>query len=196
MLVNLSGTPVAVTPTGALVRTTMNRHGIGAGELELEVTESVAMEDRQAIAQLEALRTAMGVELTLTISAPAIPPWPTSSCCPSDPQDQLVRQGGTRPMRTMPPSASPPWPWLTWPGLAASSCRRRQAQRGFLADHRCDILPGLSRQQALDTRRRTGVSARCRAALSDSARLFRQPTGSPSPSGQPALPARGVDPPR
>lgn len=63
--VNLSAHQLRSPEFVELVRTTMRRHGIGEGELELEVTESVAMEDpKQAIAQLTALRE-LGVELAI-----------------------------------------------------------------------------------------------------------------------------------
>ena len=63
--VNLSAQQLRSSSLVELVRSTMSRHGIGAGELELEITESVAMEDPQrAIAQLAALRE-LGVELAI-----------------------------------------------------------------------------------------------------------------------------------
>jgi diguanylate cyclase (GGDEF)-like protein/PAS domain S-box-containing protein len=63
--VNLSAHQLRSPDLVDLVRTTMNRHGIGAGALELEVTESVAMADPQrATDTLKALRE-LGVALAI-----------------------------------------------------------------------------------------------------------------------------------
>ncbi|MFZ5580406.1 MAG: EAL domain-containing protein [Pseudomonadota bacterium] len=63
--VNMSAHQLRSPDLEGIVRTIMNRHGLGANELELEVTESVAMSDPQrAISQLTALRE-LGVELAI-----------------------------------------------------------------------------------------------------------------------------------
>lgn len=63
--VNLSAHQLRSPNLVELVRATLARHGIRAGELEMEVTESVAMDDPQkAVGQLTALR-ALGVELAI-----------------------------------------------------------------------------------------------------------------------------------
>lgn len=63
--VNLSAHQLRSPHLLELVRTRMSEHGICAGELELEVTESVAMNDpRMAIAQLGELRK-LGIELAI-----------------------------------------------------------------------------------------------------------------------------------
>lgn len=65
MAVNLSAHQLRSPELVSQVRETMTRHGIGRGELELEVTESVAMDNpERAIGQLKALR-AVGVELAI-----------------------------------------------------------------------------------------------------------------------------------
>lgn len=63
--VNLSAHQLRSPELVELVRTTMQRYGIAAGELEFEVTESVAMDNpKRAIDQLTALRD-MGVALSI-----------------------------------------------------------------------------------------------------------------------------------
>ncbi|HEX5801761.1 MAG TPA: bifunctional diguanylate cyclase/phosphodiesterase [Azospira sp.] len=63
--VNLSAYQLRSPALLAEVRMAMAAHGIGPGELELEVTESTAMEDpERAIGQLKALRD-MGIELAI-----------------------------------------------------------------------------------------------------------------------------------
>ncbi|MGE5506328.1 MAG: PAS domain S-box protein [Actinomycetota bacterium] len=63
--VNLSAHQLRSPGLVDLVRQTMDRHGIGPGELELEVTESVAMNNpEQAIDQLRALRD-LGISLAI-----------------------------------------------------------------------------------------------------------------------------------
>jgi diguanylate cyclase (GGDEF)-like protein/PAS domain S-box-containing protein len=63
--VNLSAHQLRSPELIDTVARTMHRHGMGHGDLELEVTESVAMADPEhAIARLEALRE-MGVELAI-----------------------------------------------------------------------------------------------------------------------------------
>ena len=63
--VNLSAQQLRAADLVELVRDTLARHGLGQGDLELEVTESVAMSDpERAIAQLQGLR-ALGVQLAI-----------------------------------------------------------------------------------------------------------------------------------
>ncbi len=63
--VNLSAQQLRSPSLVAQVREAMAAHGIGPGELELEVTESTAMDDpERAIGQLKALRD-IGVELAI-----------------------------------------------------------------------------------------------------------------------------------
>ncbi|MBW7900383.1 MAG: EAL domain-containing protein [Rhodocyclaceae bacterium] len=63
--VNLSAQQLRSPSLVAQVRDAMAAHGIGPGELELEVTESTAMDDpERAIGQLQALRD-IGVELAI-----------------------------------------------------------------------------------------------------------------------------------
>ncbi|MBI2307435.1 MAG: EAL domain-containing protein [Rhodocyclales bacterium] len=63
--VNLSAQQLRSPTLVPLVRSAMEAHGIGPGELELEITESVAMEDpERAIGRLKALRD-LGVELAI-----------------------------------------------------------------------------------------------------------------------------------
>lgn len=65
MAVNLSAHQLRNPDLPQLVRMLMHQHGLGAGELELEVTESVAMDDPQrAIEQLGNLRH-LGTELAI-----------------------------------------------------------------------------------------------------------------------------------
>ena len=65
MAVNLSAHQLRSPDLVAQVQATIARHGIRPGELELEVTESAAMNDpERAIAQLKALRD-LGVELAI-----------------------------------------------------------------------------------------------------------------------------------
>lgn len=65
MAVNLSAHQLRAPALVEQVRDAMARHGIGAGELELEVTESVAMNNpARAIDQLKALRD-LGVDLAI-----------------------------------------------------------------------------------------------------------------------------------
>ncbi|HEX5804048.1 MAG TPA: EAL domain-containing protein [Azospira sp.] len=65
MAVNLSAHQLRNPALVERVRATMNEYGIGVGELELEVTESVAMDNpERAISQLQALRE-LGVELAI-----------------------------------------------------------------------------------------------------------------------------------
>ncbi|QRJ65713.1 EAL domain-containing protein [Azospira restricta] len=63
--VNLSAQQLRSSTLVAQVRAAMEAYGIGPGELELEITESAAMEDpERAIGRLEALR-GLGVELAI-----------------------------------------------------------------------------------------------------------------------------------
>jgi EAL domain-containing protein (putative c-di-GMP-specific phosphodiesterase class I) len=65
MAVNLSARQLRAPALVALVRDTLARHGLGEGELELEITESVAMADpERAIDLLRNLR-ALGVRLAI-----------------------------------------------------------------------------------------------------------------------------------
>jgi diguanylate cyclase (GGDEF)-like protein/PAS domain S-box-containing protein len=65
MAVNLSAHQLRSTGLVDLVRKTLHTHALGDGDLELEITESVAMSDpERAIKQLQALR-ALGVQLAI-----------------------------------------------------------------------------------------------------------------------------------
>ena len=65
MAVNISVQQLRSPDLLEQVRTALERHGLAAGELELEVTESAAMDDpERAIALLQALR-ALGVKLAI-----------------------------------------------------------------------------------------------------------------------------------
>ena len=65
MAVNLSAHQLRAAPLVEQVQAHMQRHGLGEGDLELEITESVAMHNpEQAIIQLQALR-ALGVQLAI-----------------------------------------------------------------------------------------------------------------------------------
>jgi len=65
MAVNLSAHQLRSSNLVELVRAALDHHGLGQGDLELEVTESVAMADpERAIGQLKALR-ALGVKLAI-----------------------------------------------------------------------------------------------------------------------------------
>ena len=65
MAVNLSAQQLRSPDLIGEVRATLRRHGLGRGDLELEVTESTAMEDpERAIGQLKALRD-LGVDLAI-----------------------------------------------------------------------------------------------------------------------------------
>ncbi len=65
MAVNLSAHQLRDPELVERVRAAMDEHGIGEGDLELEVTESVAMDNpERAISQLQALRE-IGVELAI-----------------------------------------------------------------------------------------------------------------------------------
>ena len=142
--VNLSAHQLRSPNLVRLVRTTMNRHGIGAGELELEVTESVAMEDPQrAIAQLEALRT-MGVELAIddfgtgysSLAYLKLLPIQTLKLDRSFVKDiETDENDATISLATLALAHSL--------GLkVVAEGVETEAQRSFLADHRCDILQG------------------------------------------------------
>jgi EAL domain-containing protein (putative c-di-GMP-specific phosphodiesterase class I) len=142
--VNLSAHQLRSPNLVSLVRATMHRHGIGAGELELEVTESVAMEDPQrAIAQLEALRT-MGVELAIddfgtgysSLAYLKLLPIQTLKLDRSFVKDiETDENDATISLATLALAHSL--------GLkVVAEGVETEAQRGFLADHRCDILQG------------------------------------------------------
>lgn len=65
MAVNLSAHQLRALPLVEQVRSHMQRHGMGEGDLELEITETVAMHNpEQAINQLQALRL-LGVQLAI-----------------------------------------------------------------------------------------------------------------------------------
>ncbi|MCX8017652.1 MAG: EAL domain-containing protein, partial [Rhodocyclaceae bacterium] len=65
MAVNLSAHQLRSPDLVGLVRETMARHGLAAGELELEITETVAMtHPERAIGQLKALRD-LGVHIAI-----------------------------------------------------------------------------------------------------------------------------------
>lgn len=65
MAVNLSAQQLRAPDLVATVRETLHKHGLGHGDLELEITESTAMADpERAIGQLKALRE-LGVELSI-----------------------------------------------------------------------------------------------------------------------------------
>ena len=125
------------------VRALLYGHGIRPGQLKLEITESMLVDDiEQTIATMRALRT-WGSALRSMISVRAIRPCTTSSACRS------TRSRSTSPLcatfwwiRTTRRSAAPWWPWATawaWPPW-----RRVEtpAQWTFLANERCDGAQG------------------------------------------------------
>jgi diguanylate cyclase (GGDEF)-like protein/PAS domain S-box-containing protein len=144
MAVNLSAYQLRSPNLVELVRTTMSRYEIGEGELELEVTESVAMEDpQQAITQLAALR-ALGVELAIddfgtgysSLAYLKLLPVQTLKLDRAFVQDIEVNEDdATISLATISLAHSL--------GLkVVAEGVETETQRSFLASHGCDILQG------------------------------------------------------
>lgn len=142
--VNLSAHQLRSPDLVELVRTTMGRHGIGAGELELELTESVAMEDPQrAIDKLKALRQ-LGVELAIddfgtgysSLAYLKLLPIQTLKLDRAFVKDiETDENDATISIATMALAHSL--------GLmVVAEGVETNAQRSFLVSHRCDILQG------------------------------------------------------
>lgn len=142
--VNLSAHQLRSPGLVDLVRTIMSRYGIDAGELELEVTESVAMEEPQrAIAQLTALR-ALGVELAIDDFGTGYSSLAYLKLLPI--QTLKLDRAFVKDIETDENDATIS---LATIALAHSLGLKvvaegveTEAQREFLTSHRCDILQG------------------------------------------------------
>lgn len=142
--VNLSAHQLRSPDLLELVRTTMARHDIGVGELELEVTESVAMEDPQrAIDKLKALHE-LGVELAIddfgtgysSLAYLKLLPIQTLKLDRAFVKDiETDENDATISIATIALAHS-----LDLAVVAEGV--ETEAQRSFLVSHRCDILQG------------------------------------------------------
>jgi diguanylate cyclase (GGDEF)-like protein/PAS domain S-box-containing protein len=142
--VNLSAHQLRSPELLELVRTTMNRHDIGAGELELEVTESVAMEDPQrAIDKLKALRE-LGVELAIDDFGTGYSSLAYLKLLPI--QTLKLDRAFVKDIETDENDATISIATIALAhslGLAVvAEGVETEAQRSFLVSHRCDILQG------------------------------------------------------
>jgi diguanylate cyclase (GGDEF)-like protein/PAS domain S-box-containing protein len=142
--VNLSAHQLRSPELLELVRTTMNRHDIGAGELELEVTESVAMEDPQrAIDKLKALRE-LGVELAVDDFGTGYSSLAYLKLLPI--QTLKLDRAFVKDIETDENDATISIATIALAhslGLTVvAEGVETEAQRSFLVSHRCDILQG------------------------------------------------------
>lgn len=149
--INLSAHQLRSLGMVELVRSTLSRYAMGVGELELEVTESVAMDDPQrAIAQLTAL-SALGVELAIddfgtgysSLSYLKLLPIQTLKLDRAFVKDiEIDENDATICLATIALAHSL--------GLkVVAEGVETEAQQAFLAGHRCDVLQGYLFSQAL-----------------------------------------------
>jgi len=142
--VNLSAHQLRSPDLLELVRTTMSRHNISAGELELEVTESVAMENPQrAIDKLKALRE-LGVELAIDDFGTGYSSLAYLKLLPI--QTLKLDRAFVKDIETDENDATISIATIALAhslGLeVVAEGVETEAQRSFLVSHRCDILQG------------------------------------------------------
>ncbi len=144
MAVNLSAHQLRDPALLDRVRTAMGEHGIGEGELELEVTESVAMDNpERAIKQLQALR-GLGVHLAIDDFGTGYSSLAYLKLLPI--QTLKLDRAFVRDIETDENDAAISAATLALAhnlGLkVVAEGVETEAQRDFLATHRCDILQG------------------------------------------------------
>lgn len=144
MAVNISAKQLRSPLLVERVRAIMARHGIGNGQLELEVTESVAMDDpARAIDQLSALR-ALGVELSIDDFGTGYSSLAYLKLLPI--QALKLDRAFVRDIETDENDAAISAATLALAhtlGLkVVAEGVETEAQRAFLVDHQCDLLQG------------------------------------------------------
>ena len=144
MAVNISAKQLRSPLLVERVREIMARHGIGSGQLELEVTESVAMDNpARAIDQLTALR-ALGVELAIDDFGTGYSSLAYLKLLPI--QALKLDRAFVRDIETDENDAAISAATLALAhnlGLkVVAEGVETEAQRAFLVDHGCDLLQG------------------------------------------------------
>ena len=167
MAVNLSAQQLRAPGLVEAVAATLGRHGLTGGDLEIEITESVAMEEpERAIVQLQALRN-LGIQLAIDDFGTGYSSLAYLKRLPI----QVLKLDRTfvRDIETDPSDAEISAATLALAHnlglLVTAEGVETEGQRNFLARHQCDFMQGYLFSRPVPAADLPGIAGRCRTGL-------------------------------